>query len=148
MSQGDGCPAEDDDKAQDFNKLNYLRLLRGANLTHAQYRVLVTMLSYSDRKGANIHPGFTRLREDGRMSRGTVSKCIAQLKKSGWLWEVSHGWPSKVRRKASVYELRVPPYYTLPDCFLTVTHRDNININTEEPLVSSDEVWKISSQSE
>src|SRR5690606_19359303 len=63
-----------------FDKLGYLRILRAAKLTHAQYRVLVTILGYTDGDGGNAHPGYARLADECRMSKGTVSKCIAQLK--------------------------------------------------------------------
>lgn len=93
-----------------FDKLGYLRLLRTAKLTHAQYRVLVTILTYTDGEGENAHPGYARLADECRMSKGTVSKCIAQLKRAGWLWQVSRGYPSEGGKKASVFRVRVPEY--------------------------------------
>lgn len=99
-----------DIQSNKFNKLTYLQRLRTANLTHAQYRVLVTILTYSDPDGANAYPGFAKLAKDCRMSRGTVSKSLKALKRLGWLREVSHGYPSKRRRTASVFELRIPKY--------------------------------------
>lgn len=97
-------------RCSQFSKLAYLQLLRKARLTHAQYRVLVTILNYADADGTNAHPGFARLAEECRMSRSTVSKCIAFLKRSGWLWESARGFPSADGGNASVFELRIPPY--------------------------------------
>lgn len=93
-----------------FSKLTYLQMLRRARLTHAQYRVLVTILTYADRDGVNAHPGFARLVEECQMSRSTVSKSIAFLKRAGWLWETSRGYPSEGGQNASIFELRIPQY--------------------------------------
>lgn len=97
-------------RSSQFNKLAYLQLLRKARLTHAQYRVLVTILTYANPDGTNAYPGFAKLAEECRMSRSTVSKCIAFLKRTGWLWEASHTYPSGAGRNASVFELRIPKY--------------------------------------
>jgi biotin operon repressor len=94
-------------------KLNYLKQLRVAHLTHAQYRVLVAIMTYADQDGTNAHPGFARLASECRMSRSTVSKSIKALKKSGWLRETSRGYPSGERRMASVFDLKIPEYLAL-----------------------------------
>lgn len=95
-----------------FNKLSYLQLLSGAALTHAEYRVLVTLLTYTDDDGTNAHPGYRRLADECRMSNGTVSKAIKQLKKSGWLWQSANGIRCEGGRVAAVFELRIPAYLT------------------------------------
>lgn len=93
-----------------FSKLTYLRILRSASLTHAQYRVLVTLLVYTNPDGTNAHPGYARLVRECQMSKGTVSKSLKALKKAGWLWETSKGTATKGSDEASVFELRVPEY--------------------------------------
>lgn len=95
-----------------FSKLAYLRLLQNAGLTHAQYRILVTILTYSDRDGMNAHPGFANLAKECKMSKGTVSKGITALKRAGWLWESARGIRGDGSPSASVFELRVPDYFT------------------------------------
>jgi DNA-binding transcriptional MocR family regulator len=93
-----------------FNKLKYLQLLRHASLTHAEYRVLVTLLTYASKDGSNAHPGYRRLAEECRMSNGTVSKAVKQLKAAGWLWETSRGTKGERGRIAAVFELRIPTH--------------------------------------
>ncbi|QRY51793.1 helix-turn-helix domain-containing protein [Mycolicibacterium septicum] len=119
--------------AQKFDKLGYLQILRGTNLTHAQYRLLVTMLGYSDEYGCNAHPGYARLSKECRMSKGTISKCLSHLKRSGWLWESAHKWPSSDGREASVYELRIPKYLAIEE------FPDGTTSSIYKP--SSDDVW-------
>lgn len=96
-----------------FNKLKYLQQLRHAALTHAEYRVLVTLLTYSRDDGTNAHPGYRRLAEECQMSNGTVSKAVKKLKSAGWLWETSRGTKGEGGRNAAVFELRVPAYLSV-----------------------------------
>lgn len=96
-----------------FNKLSYLQLLRGAALTHSQYRVLVTILTYASEDGTNAHPGYRRIAEECRMSNGTVSKAIKQLKAAGWLRETSRGTRGEGGRDAAVFALRIPAHLTV-----------------------------------
>lgn len=94
----------------EFNKLKYLQLLRYAALTHAEYRVLVTLLTYADPDGTNAHPGYAKLSRECRASKGTVSKGIKRLKRLGWLWQESSGIRGEHSQVAAVYRLTVPPY--------------------------------------
>lgn len=93
----------------DFGKLQFLSTLRGGDFTHAEYRVLVTLLSYTDRDGCNAHPGVARLADDCHMSTGTVRKALRELKRRGWVYETHKGRPAKHRRVASTYRVQLPP---------------------------------------
>lgn len=132
----------------EFDKLGYLRLLRTARLTHAQYRVLVTILSYTDGRGENAHPGYARLADECRMSKGTVSKCITQLKRAGWLWETARGHPSEGGRRAAVFRVRVPRYFAregFPESTTSSPIKDGsegMKIPSETSLIKRDP-WEV-----
>lgn len=103
-----------------FNKLTYLQLLRGAPLTHSQYRVLVTILTYANPDGTNAHPGYAKLAGQCCMSKSSVGRCVRQLKEAGWLWETSPGRVSSHGGEAAVFELRIPPFVKTKGGVLTV----------------------------
>ncbi|CQD11855.1 hypothetical protein BN1232_02232 [Mycobacterium lentiflavum] len=74
-----------------FDKHGYLKLLRGVDMTYSEYRVLVTMLSYSDGDGTHAHPGNARLAEDCDICERSVKNALVSLVKRGWLVKVKEG---------------------------------------------------------
>lgn len=96
-----------------FNKLNYLRIMRAGRLTHAQFRVLVTLLTYANPDGTNAHPGYAKLARQCQMSKGTVSKSIQYLKQAGWIRQTAFGRPRADGGEASTFSLTVPQYLSM-----------------------------------
>lgn len=89
-----------------FSKLLYLKGLHGANLTSSEYRVLVTVLCYTNANGEGAWPGVARLQDDCRMSERSVQRCLKSLRTKGWLRRVQLG--SAKSGRASEFALSTP----------------------------------------
>ena len=68
-----------------FSKLAYLKGLHGVKMSASTFRVLVTVLNYTDANGDNAYPGLQRLAEDCCTSVSTVQRALKQLKADGWI---------------------------------------------------------------
>lgn len=82
--------------------------LRGADLTHAEYRVLITVSTYADAKGCRAHPGIDRLARDVCMDKRNVRRAIKSLIDKQWLTLARKGGNDVGYRMADEYELRIP----------------------------------------
>lgn len=92
-----------------MNKFEYLKALHGVDVTPAQFRVLVTILDYSDQNGNRAFPGVENLVKDCCLSTATVKRCLTALVDAGWLTKVSRGGRSgDGRKRASEYALTAP----------------------------------------
>lgn len=87
-----------------LDKFAWLESLRGADLTHAEYRVAVNLCTYARRDLTNAYPGFGTLCADARANEKTVKKALANLIVKGWVLRVR---PATGRRPA-VYALTLP----------------------------------------
>lgn len=91
-----------------FSKLLYLKALHGADLTSSEYRILVTILCYTDANGEGAYPGPGRLSGDCNMSERTVKRCIKSLRIEGYLRRTKKG--GRNPRRASEYALSLPAW--------------------------------------
>ncbi|MBH0118028.1 hypothetical protein I0Q12_00155 [Rhodococcus sp. CX] len=91
-----------------LNKFAWLEALRGAELTHAEYRVLVNLSTYARGDLTNAHPGLTRLAVDAHVTEGTAKKALRSLVAKGWLVLTDPGGNAYWRGKANVYALSIP----------------------------------------
>ncbi|MCV7422999.1 helix-turn-helix domain-containing protein [Mycobacterium yunnanensis] len=92
------------------NKFAYLKALHGAGLDASEYRVLVTLLDYSDGHGRNAHPGRSTLATDCELSESTIKRSIKSLQRKGFIREESRGGRGgeNGRNQASCYTLTLP----------------------------------------
>lgn len=74
-----------------FSKLNYLKSLRGKQISAPQYRVLVEVFNYTDEYGHDAYPGQKRLAEDTGMSARSVRDHLTWLVNNGYLIKVRRG---------------------------------------------------------
>lgn len=91
-----------------FSKLTWHKKTRGADLSHAEYRVLMILFSYSDEKGRNIRPGKDRIVKESRASEPTVRKALHELIRTGWIVLTEEGGNQHGKGKANVYALSTP----------------------------------------
>lgn len=90
------------------SKHTWYKHLREANLTHAEYRVLVTVSTYADAKGCRAHPGIERLARDACMDKRNVKRAIKSLIDKQWLILTRKGGNEVGYRMADEYELTTP----------------------------------------
>lgn len=90
------------------SKFAYLKLLHGAKLTYAEYRVLVTMWDYSNEKLESIYPGIDQLAEDVCMDRRSVRRALASLREKGYARIAVPSYWKNGRRMADEYALTLP----------------------------------------
>ncbi|MBX9243423.1 helix-turn-helix domain-containing protein [Actinotalea ferrariae] len=96
----DGAPA--------LSKLSWQKKLRGADLTHAEYRVLMTIASYTDKHLGNAHPGWARIAADACVREKTAKDAVRALMTKGWLRLTSAGGNQYGKGVANTYALTVP----------------------------------------
>ena len=91
-----------------LTKLQWQKQLRGAGLTHAEYRVLMTISTYTDRHGQNAHPGWARIIDDARVDRATGRRAVRSVIDKGWLTLVRKGGNAIGYHVADEYALSAP----------------------------------------
>jgi predicted transcriptional regulator len=69
----------------EFNKFEYHKSLRGADLDNPEYRVLATLWDYADADGRNARPSQERLMADCRMSESSIYRAMKRLTAKGWI---------------------------------------------------------------
>lgn len=90
------------------SKLAWQKELRGADLTHSEYRVLLTISTYTDAQGSKAHPGWDRIARDARMDKRNAKRAVANLIEKGWLRLTRKGGNNVGYRIADEYELTTP----------------------------------------
>lgn len=88
--------------------MTWQKRVRGADLTHAEFRVLMILFSYSSENGRNIRPGKERIVRDARASEPTVRKALRELQRKGWIVLTEEGGNQHGKGKANVYALSTP----------------------------------------
>lgn len=91
-----------------LNKFAWMKALRGADLTHAEYRVVVNLSTWADADLSNAFPGLAALCVAARVSVPTARKALKSLAEKGWLVLVEPGGNQYFKGKANVYALTVP----------------------------------------
>ncbi|MGV9672465.1 helix-turn-helix domain-containing protein [Gordonia sp. NPDC003504] len=74
-----------------MTKLDWLRSLRGADLTPLQFRVLVILATYANADGSDARPGVDRLIRECQTSRKSIQRSLRQLVEAGHIEVVSAG---------------------------------------------------------
>jgi len=89
------------------DKFAYVKALRGrADLTLGEFRLLITIWSYTDPDGRHAHPGTDRLANDlGHRGDRRVRRMLPELLAKGYLVTSRVGGG---RKKATEYELAMP----------------------------------------
>lgn len=90
------------------SKLAWMKELRGADLTHAEFRVLLTVASYTDAHGRNAYPGQDRIAADAVVRPNTARDALKSLIAKGWLTVADSTGGKYGRGRAAVYELSTP----------------------------------------
>src|SRR5690625_5117581 len=90
-----------------FSKLRWLKTpTADAALTNSEFRVLVAVFNFTDKRGRNAYPGNDRLADACCTSRRHVRRALRSLEAKGWLRRVEYGgYDDAGRRRATVYEL-------------------------------------------
>ena len=101
--------------SEHFDKLGWLDFfLRGAHdLSHAEFRVLTILFSYSSSKdGGEIRPGLSRIIKDCCISRNTAKAALKTLQDKGYIIQVRAGGNQTGKGYANVYQLGRPEHRT------------------------------------
>lgn len=91
------------------SKLDWLKSLRGADLTPAEVYVLVLLVSYSNAAMENAYPGVARLAADAGMSDRQVQRILHNLVAKGAIVVTQEGGNQVFRGAATVYKVLTPP---------------------------------------
>lgn len=89
------------------SKFEWLGALRAADLTHAEFRVLVVVSTYTDANGCGAYPGRDRIAVEANVSRTTAREALKSLIAKGWL-SVIRPESGHFRGRADVYEIHIP----------------------------------------
>lgn len=92
-----------------ITKMQYPTKLRAADLTHAEYRVLMTLWTYSDAGMASAYPSKARIASDCGASVSTVKRALADLQEKGYVSLDSRGGWRDGKNMANAYHLELPP---------------------------------------
>lgn len=91
-----------------ISKMTYPTRLRGADLTASEYRVLMTIWTYSDEHMRKAYPSRARLATDCCMSLASVKRAVTALTAKGYLTIDARGGWSEGGNRANVYHLSLP----------------------------------------
>jgi hypothetical protein len=91
------------------SKLDWLKSLRGADLTPAEFRIIVLLTSYSNADRENAHPGVERLVADSGLSTRTVQYSLKSLVAKGAIAVTQDGGNQTFKGAATVYQILTPP---------------------------------------
>ncbi|MBX9147977.1 helix-turn-helix domain-containing protein [Rhodococcus qingshengii] len=93
----------------EFSKLTWQKMLRNADdLTHAEFRVLMIVSTWTNENGANAHPGFAKIVAASCVSEPTAKKALKTLIAKGWLIFEQAGGNQYGKGAANVYRLACP----------------------------------------
>ncbi|MFD6516536.1 helix-turn-helix domain-containing protein [Rhodococcus sp. NPDC060176] len=86
-----------------------MRSLRGADLTHAEYRVLVNLCTYADAVSGEAYPSNETLAKAASVdTRGMTRTLIPSLLEKGWIRLVAPGGNQNGKGRANVWKLSSP----------------------------------------
>jgi hypothetical protein len=91
-----------------LNKFAWTKALRGADLTNAEYRVVVNLSTWADADLSNAYPSLAALCAASQVSVATGKKALKTLIAKGWVVLVEPGGNQYFKGKANVYALTVP----------------------------------------
>lgn len=89
-------------------KLQWLESLRGADLTHAEFRILVIIATYTNANRTNAFPGFTTIVRESRVDEKTARSALRSLQAKGYLVLLEEGGNRHWKGKANVYGVTTP----------------------------------------
>ncbi|NKZ88804.1 hypothetical protein GS966_02530 [Rhodococcus hoagii] len=90
---------------ESVSKLEWLAGLRGADLTHAEFRVLVTLFTYTDASLSNAYPSKATLAEAAKVTPRTLAASLRTLQKKGLARIARQGGNQYGKGTANVWEL-------------------------------------------
>lgn len=88
--------------------MTYVTELRGADLSASEYRVLLTVWTYSDENMLNAFPSINRVAGDTGLTRSTVKRCLKSLREMGYLKIDAPGGNIDGKNLATRYRLTLP----------------------------------------
>lgn len=91
-----------------LNKFAWLEALRGADLTHAEYRVAVNLSTYARADLTNARPSLSTLCSAAHVSTPTAKKALRRLAGLGWIVLTAQGGNANGFGKANCYRLTIP----------------------------------------
>lgn len=97
------------------DKFAYVKLLAGrSDLTHAEYRALVSVWNYTDAAGRCAHPGPLRIGRDmGNLTAEHATRTLRSLVRKGYL-HVTRPGGTTTNGGANEYELALPDRASTP----------------------------------
>ncbi|WP_146070939.1 hypothetical protein [Arthrobacter sp. B1805] len=87
------------------SKLDWQKSLRGVDLSHAEYRVLMTISTYTDGNLRNARPGLSRIIADACVNAKTARAALKSLTTKGYLMCTGEGGNQFGKGKANVYAI-------------------------------------------
>lgn len=91
------------------SKLDWLKSLRGADLTPAEFCILVLLVSYSNASRENAYPGVARLAEDAGMDKRRVQRILQRLVAKNAIAVTQEGGNQVFKGAATIYKILTPP---------------------------------------
>jgi len=91
-----------------LDKFAFMKALRGADLTHAEYRVLTNLVTFARGDLTNARPGLDKLTEAACVTTRTAKLALRALVDKGWIELAEEGGNQHGKGKANVYALTIP----------------------------------------
>lgn len=88
------------------SKFSWMEALRGADLSHAEYRVLINLSTYARGDLTNARPSLQTLCEAAQVTDKTAKKSIRTLIEKGWIVRTQSG--GRGTGRTNVYALGIP----------------------------------------
>lgn len=91
------------------SKLDWYKSLRGADLTQAEFVILVLLAGYSNASRENAYPGSVRLAADSGIDRRRVRRILKSLEAKKAIAVTEEGGNQIRKGAATVYMVLTPP---------------------------------------
>ncbi|AUS29942.1 hypothetical protein C1M55_01695 [Rhodococcus qingshengii] len=89
-----------------MSKFSWMEALRGADLSHAEYRVLINLSTYARGDLTNARPSLQTLCKAAQVTDKTAKKSIRTLIEKGWIVRTQSG--GRGTGRTNVYALGIP----------------------------------------
>ncbi|MBX9147750.1 helix-turn-helix domain-containing protein [Rhodococcus qingshengii] len=97
-----------------MNKFAWMEAIRGADLTHAEYRVLLNLSTFARGDLTNARPSLKTLCAAARVTDKTAKKSIRTLIEKGWIVRTHEG--GRGTGRTNVFTLAVPKLLGGTEC--------------------------------
>lgn len=122
------------------SKLSWQKTLRGADLTHAEFRILMIISTYTNAALENAFPSLSQIVHDCRVDPKTARAALKSLQSKGYLKLTRAGGNQHGKGLANVYAVTTPDVGRVPTIPAKGTNDSREGYQSVVPLQIMDQI--------